>query len=78
MLGNGRTDDHMVKELEHYLMEESMLGNTRMGKEMVKEHSLSLIEALSLMEENMKGNGRMETLGTEYYTTKRETSYTRL
>ena len=32
MLGNGRTDDHMVKELEHYLMEESMLGNTRMGK----------------------------------------------
>jgi len=30
--GNGRTDDHMVKELEHYLMEESMLGNTRMGK----------------------------------------------
>ena len=32
MLGNGRTDDHMVKELEHYLMEESMLGNTRMRK----------------------------------------------
>jgi len=30
-MGNGRTDDHMVKELEHYLMEESMLGNTRMG-----------------------------------------------
>jgi len=29
MLGNGRTDDHMVKELEHYLMEESMLGNTK-------------------------------------------------
>ena len=27
---------------------------------------------------NMKGSGRMETLGTEYYTTKRETSYTRL
>ena len=40
MLGNGRMDDHMVEELEHYLMEESMLGNTRMGKEMVKEHSL--------------------------------------
>jgi len=78
MLGNGRTDDHMVKELEHYLMEESMLGNTRMGKEMVKEHSLSLMEALSLMGKNMKGSGRMETLGTEYYTTKRETFYTRL
>ena len=27
---------------------------------------------------NMKGSGRMENLGTEYYTTKRETSYTRL
>jgi len=72
---NGRP---LVKELEHYLMEESMLGNTRMGKEMVKEHSLSLMEALSLMGKNMKGSGRMETLGTEYYTTKRETSYTRL
>ena len=76
MLGNGRTDDHMVKELEHYLMEESMLGNTRMGKEMVKEHSLSRMEALSRREKNMKGSGRMENLGTEYYTTKRETSYT--
>ena len=57
MLGNGRTDDHMVKELEHYLMEESMLGNTRMGKEMVKEHSLSRMEALSRREKNMKGSG---------------------
>ena len=47
----------MVKELEHYLMEESMLGNTRMGKEMVKEHSLSRMEALSRREKNMKGSG---------------------
>ena len=43
-----------------------------MGKEMVKE------QKLYLMEENMKGSGRMENLGTEYYTTKRETSYTKV
>ena len=37
MLGNGRMDDHMVKELEHYLMEESMLGNTRMVKSVTEQ-----------------------------------------
>ena len=39
-----------------------------MGKEMVKEHTLYL------MEENMKGSGRMENLGTGHHTTKTETS----
>jgi len=38
-------------------MEESMLGNTRMGKDMVKEHTLIM------MGENMKGSGRMEKFG---------------
>jgi len=36
----------MVKEQILFLMEESMLGNTRRGKEMVKEHSLSLMERI--------------------------------
>jgi hypothetical protein len=35
-----------------------------MGKNMVKEQSLFL------MEENMKGSGRMGNGGTEYYSTK--------
>jgi len=49
-------------------MEPSMLGNSRMGNIMVKE------QELYLMEENMLGNGRMMNLGTEYITTKTETS----
>ena len=39
--------NQMVKELEHYLMEESMLGNTKMVNQMVKE------PLLHLMAENM-------------------------
>ena len=46
MLGNGRTDDHMVKELEHYLMEESMLGNTRMGKNGMVQNTTKTEELL--------------------------------
>ena len=42
MLGNGRMINLMVKELSLGLKgngkETSMLGNTRMGKNMVKEH----------------------------------------
>ena len=34
----------MVKEHSLTLMEESMWGNSRMGKEMVKEHTLGLME----------------------------------
>ena len=34
----------MVKELSLGLMEKSMLGNRRMGKLMVKEHTLRLME----------------------------------
>ncbi len=43
-----------------------------MGKGMVKEHSLGL------MEKSMLGNGRMVELGTEQNTTKTEISYTKL
>jgi len=39
-----------------------------MGKNMVKEHTLGL------MDKSMKGNGRMGKIGTEYNTTKTETS----
>ena len=41
-----------------------------MEKNMVKEHTLGL------MEEGMLGNGRMGDYGTEYFTTKTETSNT--
>ena len=34
----------MVKELSLVLMEKSMLGNGRMGKLMVREHTLGLME----------------------------------
>ena len=73
-----RMEREMVKEHTLTLMETSMKGNRRMGNIMVKEHSLSRMEALSRMGKNMKGSGRMETLGMGYYTTKRETSYTKL
>ena len=39
-----------------------------MGNQMVKEHTLVL------MEKSMKENGRMRNLGTEHITTKTETS----
>ena len=63
----GHKHNNMVKELEHYLMEESMLGNTRMGKDMVKEHTLIT------MGENMKGNGNMIYHGSGHNMTKTET-----
>ena len=40
----------MVKEHTLILMEESLLGNSRMGNHMVKEHSL--IEKLNLRDGN--------------------------
>ena len=47
---------------------ESMKGNTRMGKNMVKGHTLNLREG------SMKENGRMEKDGTEHSMTKKEKS----
>ena len=43
----------MVKEHILGMMEESLLGNSRMIKKMVKEHTLGM------MEESMLGNTRM-------------------
>ena len=39
----------MVKEKQLPLMEQSMVGNSRMGNEMVKGHSLSLMELKGLV-----------------------------
>ena len=36
--------NQMVKEHTLGLMEESMKGNSRMGKNMAKEHSITLME----------------------------------
>ena len=44
--------NQMVREYTLGLMEESMKGNSRMGKNMVKEYGLLL------MEEKLSGNGR--------------------
>ena len=53
----------MVKELSLSLMDSTiMLGNTRKGKNMVKELSLLL------METSMLGHSRMGTFGTERHT----------
>jgi len=60
----------MAKEQPLGLMEKSMLENTRMGKGMVKEKKLIIMEII------MKGNGRMVKLGTEQDTTKTKISYT--
>ncbi len=49
----------MVKEHTLGMMEESMLGNSRMGNKMVKEHTLGM------MEESMLGNTRMGKGGME-------------
>jgi hypothetical protein len=49
----------MVKEHTLGMMEESMLGNSRMGNIMVKGHTFGL------MEENMLGNIRMGKGGME-------------
>jgi len=65
--------NHMFKVQKLYLMEKSMKENGRMGNEMVKEHSLTL-----MMEESMKENGRVINLGTEQDTTRTETSLQRL
>ncbi len=49
-----------------------MKDNGRMGNEMVKEHSLTL-----MIEESMKENGRVINLGAEQDTTCTETSLQR-
>ena len=53
-------------------MEESIKGNMKgngtMVEKMVKEQKLTLVE------ESMKGNGRIINLGREHYTTKTKTS----
>ncbi len=52
----------------------SMLGTGRMGKGMVKEHTLLVcLETFT----SMLGNGRMVKCGMEYITTKTEKSNTR-
>ena len=58
----------MVKEPSLILMEKSMLGNSRSGKDMVKGYTLTL------MERSMKGNTRMGKIGTEQDTTRTEIS----
>jgi|TARA_Y100000780_G_scaffold229315_1_gene248786 hypothetical protein len=51
-----------------------MLGTGRMGKGMVKEHTLLVcLETFT----SMLGNGRMVKCGMEYITTKTEKSNTR-
>ena len=61
-------ENQLVKELLLGLMETSMWGNSRMGKNMVKGHTLNLREG------SMKENGRMEKDGTEHSMTKKEKS----
>ena len=59
--------NQMDRELSILLMG-SMQGQTRMGKEMVKEHTITV------MEEIMQGDSRIENLGMENDITKKETS----
>ena len=56
----------------NFKMETNMKVNGRMGNEMVKEHSLTL-----MIEESMKENGRVINLGAEQDTTFTETSLQR-
>ena len=72
----------MVKGPTLGQMEESMLGHTRMGKDMVRELTLLFMgtslrvngrrvyqlvkeHSLGLMETNMQGNTKLVSLGTE-------------
>ena len=69
MKGKLKMDWRMVKVLISPLMVISMLESLRMESIMVKEHSLSMTE------QSMLGNSRMEKSGMERFTT--ATSYIR-
>jgi len=49
----------MVKEQKLQFLDLSMKGDTRMGKNMVKEHTLSLVE------DGMMEVGKMDKVGQE-------------
>ena len=59
ILGNLRMDYQMVKEPNLHPMDGCMWGNTRMGKNMVEENSLIL------MEDGMMEVGKKDKVGPE-------------
>ena len=71
VLDLGSTSKNTVRVLgnTHILMERSMKGSGRMGNNIVKGHSLLL------MEENGQVSSEGINLGTSRHTTKTETSY---